>query len=274
MSDTTTGTRIDVAAVTAHICSKIREATVIREPWPHLVIEEFLPPQVFDALVGALPEEWLRMNSADPRSWIVVNPDCSLTHSEDASKAAWEGQERGRPVIRDVFAAIGHGRELLSALRDLLKTELREALALFKARYEKQEVKIRQSTRVMRDAARYTLSPHTDVPGKLVSIVLYLRADEGARLGTILYEPVQEGFTCKGLTYHDVNLFRAISMVPFTPNSAFVFVRTDRTFHGVRFETGGSAPFSRVTLQSNFWLGDEQSLNNPARRTESGTADS
>ena len=260
MSDSTTGTSIDVAAVTAHICLKIREATVIREPWPHLVIDEFLPPQVFDALVGGLSEEWLRMNSADARSWIVVNPDCSLTHSEDASKAAWEGHERGRAVLRDVFAAIGHGRELVGALRDPLKTELREALALFKARYEKQGVKIRQSTRLMRDAARYTLRPHTDVPGKLVSIVLYLRADEGSRLGTILYEPVQEGFACQGLTYHDFNLFREVSMVPFTPNSAFVFARSDRTFHGVRFETGGSSQFSRVTLQSNFWLGDVQAL--------------
>ena len=34
-------TGFDTQAITAHICRRITEAQVIREPWPHLLVQEF-----------------------------------------------------------------------------------------------------------------------------------------------------------------------------------------------------------------------------------------
>lgn len=50
----TTAINIDVAATTAHIGRRIREAPVTCESWPHQVVDEFLPPAVFEAAGGDL----------------------------------------------------------------------------------------------------------------------------------------------------------------------------------------------------------------------------
>lgn len=99
--------------------------------------------------------------------------------------------------------------------------------------------------------------PHTDVPSKLVSIIHYVRSDPAPKLGTILYQPVDPGFRCEGLYYHDTGPFREVGEVPFEPNTAFVFVRDDH--HVSRSRIRVSRPdFARVSLQSNFWLCDPE----------------
>ena len=107
-----------------------------------------------------------------------------------------------------------------------------------------------------RDCATYDLRPHTDLPSKLVSIILYVRSDPGERLGTMLHCPIEPGFACAGFDYHDPLRFREAGVVPLKPNSAYIFVRDDMTFHGVTFEPADLQCFARITLQSNIWIVD------------------
>jgi len=253
MSETASG--IDVAATTAHICRRIRETPVTREPWPHLVVDEFLPADVFQQVVAALPEAWLRAPPPPPigRGWVALLAKGGFDAEPLSELDWWQGCDRERAVVTEVIRAIGRQQDVFDALKKPLRKQLLAGMDRFRARFEN-EIKPRLITRLTRDAACYDLRPHTDIPDKFVSIVAYVRADQAPKLGTVLYEPLVKGYTDPGgLTYHDTAKFREAAIVPFRPNSALVFVRGDDTFHGVAFAPT-RADFARVTIQSNFFM--------------------
>ena len=245
---------IDVAAATAHLCRRIRETPVAREPWPHQLVDEFLPPDVFEALLASIPEAWLRMRVEEPRSWVLPYGEGKLEHSEGTDLVPWQGREREASTLWHIIRALNDERQIFEALKVPFRREMKAAVERFTARFVETPRPV-QVSRLTRDARAYDLLPHTDVPNKLASIVLYVRSDAGTKLGTTLHAPIEPGFACGGFTYHDPAGFREAGMVPFRPNSAFIFVRDDHTFHGVCFEPG-APDFARVTIQSNFWIVD------------------
>ena len=263
---------IDVAAATAHICRRIIEAQVVREPWPHLVIEDFLPDEAFARLLAAIPEDWLRTDVDGPRTWVTPLGDGIMGYKKGSKTRSWDRRRGALEVLADVFRAINSDREIFNALKKPLWRELRAGLARFQERYET-ALKVVQLTRLTKDGAAYQLKPHTDVPSKLVSIIHYVRCDPGAKLGTILYQPKRPQVRCIGETYHNFDRFTEFAMVPFKPNSALIFVRDDQTFHGVRFEPG-VGDFARITVQSNFWMSDPDRRPKPRAKWDGGSTSS
>lgn len=247
---TATGTGIDIEATTAHLCRRVREAEVLRDPWPRLVIDGFLPDSVFEALLGCLHEDYLRMRGSEPRSWIATF-EGALEHSENSNERYWHGREREIRVLCDIFKAMNRSQVLLDAVGASLGPQLRAAVETFRQRYLN-TIKACHSTRLMRDTSAYDLRPHTDTSVKLASIVLYVQADAGERLGTLLYRPKDPTFRCHGNDYHDIGGFIEAKEIPFKPNSAFAFVRDDHTFHGVGCKLA-VANFARITVQTNLF---------------------
>lgn len=87
---------------------------------------------------------------------------------------------------------------------------------------------------LVEDRTRYALGPHTDSPRKVISMLFYLPADESqSHLGTSIYVPKDPGFTCPGGPHHPFERFERMVTMPFLPNSAFAFLKTDNSFHGV-----------------------------------------
>lgn len=76
--------------------------------------------------------------------------------------------------------------------------------------------------------------PHTDAVSKIVTAIFYLPRDARMSVfGTSIYRPKERGFTawkCPHLPHEQFDLVRT---VPFVPNSMFVFMKSDRSFHGV-----------------------------------------
>ena len=88
--------------------------------------------------------------------------------------------------------------------------------------------------RLVRDLTRYAISPHTDTPTKLVSLLFYLPPDERlAHLGTSIYAPKAAEMSFDPARHLPFEAFKKVATMPFKPNSLFAFLRTDRSFHGV-----------------------------------------
>ncbi|MGH8910531.1 MAG: hypothetical protein ACRD0K_29565, partial [Egibacteraceae bacterium] len=84
------------------------------------------------------------------------------------------------------------------------------------------------------DHGGYALGPHTDSPSKVLNVLFYLPADESTmHAGTSLYEPIEAGRTCPGGPHYPAADFREVKRVPFKPNSALIFAKSDTSFHGV-----------------------------------------
>jgi hypothetical protein len=78
------------------------------------------------------------------------------------------------------------------------------------------------SVRLGRDAEGYKILPHPDAPKRVYTAQVYLADDDSQKdIGTIVYERLADGS------------FREVRRLPFLPNTAFCFARTDTTYHGV-----------------------------------------
>ncbi len=88
---------------------------------------------------------------------------------------------------------------------------------------------------VTRDRTRYALGPHTDLPTRYATFLFYCPEDEDLRdLGTTIFVPSDRAFTCRGGPHYDVGSFEPVFTAPFVPNAALGFVKSERSFHGVR----------------------------------------
>lgn len=86
-----------------------------------------------------------------------------------------------------------------------------------------------------RDASQYQLGPHTDLPSRLATVIFYCPDDDSmADLGTTLYVPRERGFVCRGGPHYPEQQFIPVFSAPFVANSALGFLKTPRSFHGVR----------------------------------------
>lgn len=91
------------------------------------------------------------------------------------------------------------------------------------------------NTRVQlcRDFEGYSIGPHTDGSEKSTILYYLARDDKNPHLGTSIYVPKEEGFTCDGKKHHPVNKFNKVKTVPYLPNTGFGFIRSNNSFHGV-----------------------------------------
>ena len=88
--------------------------------------------------------------------------------------------------------------------------------------------------RLCEDRFEYSVGPHTDELRKLYSILIYASdADGHEHLGTRFYRPIDPNLTDDGNTHFDFGQFVEAGSVPYRPNTAVIFPRTDRSFHGV-----------------------------------------
>jgi len=210
----------------AHVFYKIANAPVLAYPFPHFYVESVFPEDFYRQLLASLPPlaRYARLGetgSVTPGAYperFVLNPvELAKGEPPDASGPFWsslvdwmEGGEFSRLLLgkfdRYVIENFGTGNEF----------------------------RIDQDTRLIRDFTNYAIAPHTDTPRKLVSLLFYLPRDDRMRhLGTSIFEPREEGFTCDGTMHHRFEDFRKVYTAPFLPNTLFAFFRNDRSFHGV-----------------------------------------
>jgi len=123
------------------------------------------------------------------------------------------------------------------------------------ARFGAVATQYRNNLRLVRDFTNYALTPHTDHPSKVISVLFYLPADERWRgFGTSLYIPNDPEFRCAGGVRHPREWFRHMWAAPFVPNSMLAFFKTDQAFHGV--EPVAEAGVVRDLLLYNVYAAD------------------
>lgn len=87
---------------------------------------------------------------------------------------------------------------------------------------------------LIQDSGRYELGPHTDKANRVLAALFYLPAlGDRPELGTSLYRPKDPAFACPGGPHHAFDKFEHVGVVPYKPNSAYCFFKTDTSFHGV-----------------------------------------
>lgn len=193
---------------------KILNSQLRQWPYPHIVVEDWLPHHLWYRLAETWPSEKMAP-IADVRG---------------------VGGYQDRRCSRDQIDLGEHWDALTEAVMDL-----RFAAAMM----DKFTIPdsalphVVRDTLLIEDGPGYAIGPHTDSPAKVLSMLAYfmdwekeLRPD----LGTSIYW-TPTGRTCIGGPHHNRNDpgwgFEEVCRVPYYPNTMVCFLKTDNSFHGV-----------------------------------------
>jgi hypothetical protein len=209
-----------------HVIYRIANAPLLAYPFPHFYVESVFPEDFYRDLRARLPEA-----AAYTR----------IDETGSVSKGAY--QERSVCSLLDLEEREGTGDagSFWADLNSWLMSERFAHLVAGKfrdgivARYGPDaELNMHTDCRLVRDLTRYAISPHTDTPAKLVSLLFYLPPDGRlSHLGTSIYAPKDPDMQFKPASHLSFDAFKKVTTMPFKPNSLFGFLRTDRSFHGV-----------------------------------------
>ncbi len=210
-----------------HVLRQIGEARIMPNPFPHFYIENVFPDTFYQRLRTYFPSDNELVCLGDTgrvpagqykeRFVYVLNQE-NLAHLPDAKRAFWQDVASwmlGRPLV----SLLSH--KFLRALQTRFGTYMNE-------------VRLSPEALLVRDRTNYSIGPHSDAPHRLLSMLFYCPQDNRmAHLGTSLYVPKKRGFTCVGGRHYTIDDFINVGTMPFLPNSAFCFLKTKNSFHGV-----------------------------------------
>jgi len=212
--------------VEQHVRYRIANAPVLRYPFPHFYLEGVFPDEFYRELRSRLPEleEYKRLDETGTvakgmykERFICSSSELEEREFERGSGTFWA--ELNSWLLADEFAQL--------------------FLAMFRREIDERfvhaaDLRIETDCRLVRDFTNYAISPHTDTPRKLVSLLFYLPADDSMKhLGTSIYAPVDPDLRCEGTAHHGREGFKKVATMAYKPNTLFAFFKTDRAFHGV-----------------------------------------
>jgi len=197
------------------------------DPFAHFYVEHALPEDYYQHLLNHLPGSSVYEN-------LYEVTDLKLDHFRHRyQRDLNEGWTNALPPQLQTFwnsfnewflsAELAHA--VLESFAEPLRARIGEQTSWPEVSVEAQFIRHR---------AGYFLGPHSDLYTKLVVILLYLAPDAHAeRLGTSLYRPKVEGFSCPDSKHYPFEDFVRVKTAPFRPNSLLAFVRSDISFHGL-----------------------------------------
>tara|TARA_R110002020_G_scaffold191209_7_gene391029 strand:- start:831 stop:1517 length:687 start_codon:yes stop_codon:yes gene_type:complete len=206
-----------------HVLKKIIDAKIPNYPWPHMIIDNFLPKDLYDGIV----DEVSKFTTSDKlklyniRAYhIYVNKSISLFPNS--------------PYLQEYYKILIDEEILETLVKKLSLTETPKdfysELGMFTQGFNYQEI-------------------HPDRSDKAITMLHYL-ADEGddELLGTFMYDPCADG--------DKLDVFKdRLKIAPYIPNCVLFFAPRDeekfKTLHCMA--NNSKETFLRKSLQ-NFWI--------------------
>jgi len=186
-----------------HAIYALKNANVLRYPYPHFHVHDVFPWPFYNDLVAALPGE--------------------------EEYQPLKGGYKHRKAIPAIELVKDFGTPHFAAAVLSIFTPW-----FFERFPDSSRNKLRHEIRFIRDEEGYKIGPHTDAPHKVVSLLFYLPKEYGfSHCGTGIYVPNDHQQTCKGGPHYKFDGFTEVWRAPYVPNSCFGFWKTDNSWHGV-----------------------------------------
>jgi len=233
---------LDAPRVRAHVQAVMDRTPLELDPYPHMVLDDLLPPSFYKALIDTLPPRALFDDSVN-KAQLRVPP-------RGAGVATFR-------IWRFLIAEILEGQ-----LQDALLARFHEPLMEYAHRFwpsaNAQELRLNGSDgRIILRQRGYVIPPHRDPKWAWLTFILYLaKPGDPDTWGTQLYR-VSDDVEAPGaqpfwMESHDNVLAKDVR---FLPNRALVFLNADGS-HGASIPEEAPADFERYIYQ--FRIGPER----------------
>lgn len=242
------GELLESTRVARHVRQAIESSSIVLEPYEHMVVDQLLPPDVYDLLIEAIPPEPF----FDDRDPIKRNLRFPMELGPTLAGTVWGffdsvvTDEMIRPVLLDRFAG-----PLQRHYESLFGPEhLTRALAV------PHRV---NSGRLMLRRRGYHLEPHRDPKHSMLTCLVYFaRPGDDEAYGTQIFSVANDADADYKQTYYPEqagHICTLAKVVPFRPNSMLVFLNS-RGAHGASIPEDAPADLARYSYQ--FYLGPEK----------------
>lgn len=217
----------DLDATIAHVVGRIEAAELATDPFPHMVIADFLPPRLYRAVLDAWPPEALfeHVNSMRRREVWIKHRFGELPPDHV-------------PLWRLISRAL---KDANSAIYKRFQNHLGAKFEPYIGPTWSERIrKLRISMGGLQLASypgRIGLPPHVDHARLITNAFLYCseRDEADADQATLLYRGL--GLALPGnLNIEGADIMRymkVVGAVPYQPNLCLAFLNTPRAFHGV-----------------------------------------
>jgi hypothetical protein len=211
----------------SHFIERLRSARVEADPFPHYYIEGVFPEDYYNELLRHLPGSNVYENLYEVTT---LKLDHFRHRIQRDLNDGWTNALP--PQLQPFWNSFNEwflSPQLANAVLESFAEPLRPRIGE-KTKWPEVSVE----AQFIRHRAGYFLGPHSDLYTKLVVLLLYLAPDNAAeKLGTSLYRPKADGFTCPDSKHYPFEDFIRVKTAPYRPNSLLAFVRSDISFHGL-----------------------------------------
>ena len=255
-------TKEEAVCFESQIAYKIYNSRTNAYPFPHGQIENFLPAELINSVLGHWPSQKEFTSNKDSGS--VRNTEGKRIPEDHPYNFRHQIALTDKPEIENItgenfpfwksFTDILCSRKIINAFIALYAKNLVKRFKLDEFNDLFKKMVYSPSIHLIHDKTNYALGPHTDNEGKVIVILIYFESDleEGKNsLGTSVYIPKDPGFLCSKGSHHNHEDFIRVFSANFQKNNAFSFCRSDKSFHGVEKVQGKSV--ERKLLQYSIY---------------------
>ncbi len=236
--------------------AKISDAKLEIRPFPHLIIENFFPEEVytqvqkFNLFKRNDGEMWmtkkgmmLNRNSTPYDHRMQIN-----FHKNDAYEASAEEKEFW-DIMKDTFLMDNWFPKLIrNKFSDYFEIRFGEALD-----QDSFWSSMRKELFLQRHEVGYHIGPHTDISTRVFTCIFSFAEREGFdEFGTQLLRHKDSKVRCWGDLHYDFKNYELVKMAPYRPNNFLLFFKTRHSFHAVRDITK-DVPNERFGMQFQYY---------------------
>lgn len=249
----------DVRQIRAHIEGKFNQVQIEPSPFPHLLIENFFPDDIFASILNLNPfqqiegEEWIKNKASTEATRVNSTPyhrrrQINLSRGlpdlpNQAYRELWQ-------TLRDCFLGPDHWFENLIIQKYKAYFENRFGDLLDQPDFCD---KFQTEFFLQRHRSGYYIGPHTDVPTRIFTCIFSFAEQEGfEEYGTQMCVPKNPMQRCWGNKHHSWENFDVVKVAPYKPNNFFLFFKTRQSFHAVK-TIDLDIPNERYGMQFQFY---------------------
>lgn len=243
-------TSIDEKSTINHVVNSINNSEIIDIPAPYIYIKNVFPDDIYESILG---NQLKSSNFYKPQ--VHTGDPKYFYGSYDTRHQLYVPEDLENAETLEFFQQL---KNVLSSKEvfDSLYLKFNEGFIKRFDSMSKDEIYsiVKPTLLLTKHKPGYFLGPHTDRREKVITCIFYFpERDNLEYLGTAMYLPKQKGLTCEGVVHHNPENFIYINTVPCKRNSALIFFRDSRLFHGVE-KIKSEEDSERFNIQFNLWL--------------------
>jgi hypothetical protein len=242
--------------IQTHIEKRMTQAVLHKSPFPHLIIEDFFPEDIYARILSYNPfkknrgHEWAKRSSSahiTSKTPYYTRKQINFHQNEKfeappEEQAFWEGLTG--LFLGDTWfeKAVFNKYQDFFRLRfgDLVDDQ--DLFTLF-----------RKELFLQRHEPGYYIGPHTDVPTRVFTCIFSFADRDGfEEYGTRLLKPKDRLARCWGNDHYLPEDFEPVKLAPYRPNNFLLFFKTRHSFHSVDAITD-DVPNQRYGMQFQFY---------------------